>query len=573
MTVKIRKFCFILITILAVALSVSVTMAARQDLPEGIMSILQSPTWEQYEIGQVNYGPGLQDYQSKACYYYDEEKKAAAFVLMHSEKESVLCVFEKNKSGEWYLKGKSASAVLQNGRIPMITAEVYNEFMVSYLDQDRQTDLSVTYRRRNNEWYVYKIDVRDSQGWYTGIVVYDDRLEIFEEKNNWKKRTVPGITASAFDQFSISTFPMTEEKAREVLSLPPEIPTGTGNDSLPNPHRIKFTANKKYAVYSGPGEQYLRSANGKASMSTNDWVQVFGRENGWIMVQYDITSDHMRIGWIREKALPKKASVDDLFFANHGAVVMSNTVMTDDPLFSQSALCTIPADTPVLYLASMGDWAYIESSADRLVRGFVLLSELRINEDDDPPFAWSDPTGKYLATLLAPQGEIHNEEEAKAYAEELCPLMGVGPLPQGTWEIKVDQHDGSWHCSIFDNDYIELYGASFLSNGVIQQLFYPDPDTRWSSVGVRKNGSELDAGRWEQAKNQATEWIEKVAPGILDLVEPISLRQMIDVGDKQYLFIEAKPLDSSFTFGLGFVVIFYEDGHCEITEYSCYGAG
>ena len=455
----------------------------------------------------------------------------------------------------------------------MITAEVYNEFMVSYLDQDRQADLSVTYRRRNNGWYVYKIDVKDSRGWDTGIVVYDDRLEIFEEKNNWKKRTVPGITASAFDQFSISTFPMTEEKARETLSLPPEIPTGAGNDNLPDPQRIRFTANKKYAVYSGPGEQYLRSANGKASLSTNDWVQVFGRENGWIMVQYDITSDHMRIGWIREKALPKKASVDDLEFANRGAVVLSDAVMTDDPLFSQSALCTIPAGTPVLYLAAMGDWAYVESSADKPARGFVLISELRMNEDDDPPFTWSDPTGKYLTGLLAPQRDIRNEEEAKTYAEELCALMGVGPLPQGNWEIKVDHHDESWHCTVFDDNQIELYGAGFLSNGVIQHLSYPDPDTGWFSAGDRKNGSELEAEKWEQAKGRITEWVNRISPGILDLAEPLKVDTFIDTGDKLYLLIFASPLDPELNGYINIVAVIYEDGRCGIMDYSCYGAG
>lgn len=33
---------------------------------------------------------------------------------------------------------------------------------------------------------------------------------------------------------------------------------------------------------------------------------------GWIMIQYDISSDHMRIGWIPEAALPSSAKVLDL---------------------------------------------------------------------------------------------------------------------------------------------------------------------------------------------------------------------------------------------------------------------
>ena len=367
-----KKILYFLAFVLVAVFLLSTAVADGNNLPEGIMSILQESSWNQYEIGRVNYGPGLQDYQSSACYYYDQGNHAAAFVLMHSEKESVLCVFEKKSSGEWYLKCKSSSAVLQNGRIPMITAETYGNFEVSYLDQDRQADLAITFTRRNSAWYVSEIDIRDNDNRYTSIMVYDEKLVISEEKNNWKKRTVQGVTARAFDQFSISTFPMTEEKARETLSLPPEIPTGTGSNSLPNPQRIKFTANKKYAVYSGPGKQYLRSANGKASMSTNDWVQVFGKENDWIMVQYDITSDHMRIGWIPEKALPKKSKVDTIEFIYSDTTIISDANLTDDPLFSESVLCTIPAGNTVQYLASMGDWVYIEwNGASQPVRGFI----------------------------------------------------------------------------------------------------------------------------------------------------------------------------------------------------------
>ena len=168
---------------------------------------------------------------------------------------------------------------------------------------------------------------------------------------------------------------MTVEKARNSLTLPPDIPSG----SLPDPQSIKFTANKKYAVYSGPGEQYSRGANGKAQMSTNDWVQVFGKENEWIMVQYDISKDHMRIGWIPEKALPKNASVNQLTFIYSDAVVIADSFLTDDPLFSQSSLCTILADSTVKYLATMGDWAYIEWNGTnnyKQTRGFVKQSSI-----------------------------------------------------------------------------------------------------------------------------------------------------------------------------------------------------
>ena len=156
-------------------------------------------------------------------------------------------------------------------------------------------------------------------------------------------------------------------------------------DSLPQPQNIKFTSNKKYAVYSGPGENYFRSGNGKAAVSTNDWIQVFGRENGWIMLQYDITSDHMRIGWIQESALPKNANVSDVQFSQAKVWTKVSSNLTDDPLFSAAAISAIPANTEVTRLATMGTWTYVEWNAANAqpMRGFVQSANLTNLSADD----------------------------------------------------------------------------------------------------------------------------------------------------------------------------------------------
>ena len=193
--------------------------------------------------------------------------------------------------------------------------------------------------------------------------------------------------------------------------------------------------------------------------------------------------------------------------------------------------------------------------------------------EEEEPLTWSEPDGRFIAGMLAPQREIRNEEEARAYAEELCPLTGIGPLPEGTWEILADRHDGSWHCSLLNEESVELYGAHFLSNGVIQMLTYPDPDPRRFSEGVRKEGSEMDAEACGQAKRLVTEWVEKNAPGILELTEPLDVYSVIDTGDKQYLFLSALPLDPDLDGCIHIIAVLYGDGHCEIMDYSCYGAG
>ena len=62
--------------------------------------------------------------------------------------------------------------------------------------------------------------------------------------------------------------------------------------------------------------------------------------------------------------------------------------------------------------------------------------------EEEEPLTWSEPDGRFIAGMLAPQREIRNEEEARAYAEELCPLTGIGPLPEGIWEILALIRDG-----------------------------------------------------------------------------------------------------------------------------------
>ena len=171
--------------------------------------------------------------------------------------------------------------------------------------------------------------------------------------------------------FSFAAFPRTVADAREKLSNPPKIPGGTLSAQ-----QVQFTSGKKYAVYQGPGEAYGRAGSGKASVSTNDWIQVFGREAGWILIQYDITSDHMRIGWIEDSALPRGKTVPELTYAPVSAYLRADTSLTDDPLYSQTAIARLTEGSWVTWLATMGDWAYVESSTGELIRGFVPASAL-----------------------------------------------------------------------------------------------------------------------------------------------------------------------------------------------------
>ena len=81
---------------------------------------------------------------------------------------------------------------------------------------------------------------------------------------------------------------------------PPMIPTDGSAYALPQPCGAQLKKGT-YAVYSGPGKQYYREADGKAAVSANDWVQVFGMDGDWVLVQYRIRNALLRFGYIQKK--------------------------------------------------------------------------------------------------------------------------------------------------------------------------------------------------------------------------------------------------------------------------------
>lgn len=171
--------------------------------------------------------------------------------------------------------------------------------------------------------------------------------------------------------FAETTKTDTTDTTSKVITIDtsnaPTIPAGTLSASL-----VSFTGNQTYAVYAAPDSKSIRGAKGRARVSTNGWIQVFGAEGDWILVQYDITKDHNRIGYIYKNALPKDATVPDLVLTDVDAVINYDVEATDDPLVSKAAIAKLTENTKVKCLGAMGDWTYIESSENGVrFRGFV----------------------------------------------------------------------------------------------------------------------------------------------------------------------------------------------------------
>ncbi|MBQ8162386.1 MAG: hypothetical protein IJ083_16790 [Clostridia bacterium] len=136
---------------------------------------------------------------------------------------------------------------------------------------------------------------------------------------------------------------------------------------------LTFPRGKRYNVYSGPGEHYLRGADGKAVVSTNDWIEVFGRDGDWALVQYNVGRGHNRIGYIRASNLPKGSKVQNLDFAYTRATVLRTTTLTDDPLYSGAALMQCREGETVTVLSHLSSFTYVEAGN---ARGFIRSEDL-----------------------------------------------------------------------------------------------------------------------------------------------------------------------------------------------------
>lgn len=223
----------------------------------------------------------------------------------------------------------------------------------------------------SGQWHVRWIVTNAFDTKYSEAKLTEDGITTYFELV--PQGSAKGVLETNLQYFSWEAFPKSLPEAKEKLTNPSSIPSGELKAQ-----RINFAGGQKYEVYSGPGTQYLRANSGRAAVSTNDWIQVFGSENGFILIQYDLSSTQNRFGYIPQSALPSGISVSPLAFSFADAVVIENTVLTDDPLNSQSSLRTLNKGDIVKWLAIMGDWVYAEADfSGQPVRGFVQNSMVR----------------------------------------------------------------------------------------------------------------------------------------------------------------------------------------------------
>lgn len=339
-------------------------------LPSEIYAFFSSASFRGYTIGAGAYEE-----------FHDTIGGDFAFAVASKENTHILYGFEK-KNGVWQYWLKNGSVLPQmegdyllgnaKGTTDLNTDITYQQDVLSMALVTPGTDYYSHFVcftvNSYGQWHLKTLDsYLLKTGKYTSAYVYPDHIAYYDEGtllgHAW------GVVETNLRYVNVSAFPATLTDARSVLSNPPDIPYNSQLTAT----EIQFTGGQKFPVYSGPGEDYERAASGKATVSTNDWIQVFGEENGYILIQYDITADQMRFGYIEKSALPQNTFVSNLNFDYEDAVLIQNTYLTDDPLNSQTRLRTLSKDQGgIQWLATMGNWVYVEViTLGKPIRGFV----------------------------------------------------------------------------------------------------------------------------------------------------------------------------------------------------------
>lgn len=348
---------------------VSVDEDNEQSLPLDVINYFQKTSICGYSI------------LGQALFESDDMIDGTFFVLIHTTSNTnVLYCFTKSL-GVWNLSFYTQEAIPQKDEhvtiYPLETIfddireeEHQGKFLViGELDEHHEEMMLGTIYQLNTsgEWLLFHVW---SHGLYDKMWYRDTSISFYGDlENTNSEHTVYGL------------FPRNLRRMRleidisynydEAQSWPQAVPLLTEQQEI----SASLGHNAKYVVYSAPNINSLCGAKGKAAVSTNGRIMAYGKEAGWIMIQYEIDENNNRIGYIHA-SLPKNVAIPELSFTNYPMNISSPAFVTDDPLRSHRVLTQLPENSTVIWLAMLDKWAYVEGSS---FRGFVPVKALAVN--------------------------------------------------------------------------------------------------------------------------------------------------------------------------------------------------
>lgn len=224
------------------------------------------------------------------------------------------------------------------------------------------------------------IDWVDGQEAYTAICSGELTLRYDADTNAYK--TTDGLiwkiedAPLPFATYQPLLMPRTREELLQYNAIYAALQDASGFWSE------EVTGTEVLPVYAAPDENSYRASNGKASVSLAGGATLLMEYGDWSLVQYEVNSSRMRIGWVHTNQLGSAP----VMLTDIPVTLKDGAFLTDDPTTSWYHTAEGDTLTDVRLLAQYDPfWAYARATMrdGTMLWGFVPLMSVQLNDTVD----------------------------------------------------------------------------------------------------------------------------------------------------------------------------------------------
>ena len=302
---------------------------------------------------------------------YDGDRLTAAAAAVRADGQTALCLWTLAEDGTWHTAVNWHAIPTAEDADTLWLQLSYDDFYDEILKvslEARATEGNPEISFRLNEdggWSLRYYSVTNARDEFWNAEINDGVMRIYAGAFYGEIGYLyadEDLQITAFEAFDPARFYAAMRAPYDAFMAgePPLIPDDGSAYALPQPCGAALKKGT-YDVYSGPGTQYYREADGKAAVSSNDWVQVFGTDGDWVLIQYRIDGPLLRFGYIRASALKDPAGVPELVLESVFLETTDNEFVTSNPLGLGGRLRFAYNGVPMTRLGTLGGfWMYVE---------------------------------------------------------------------------------------------------------------------------------------------------------------------------------------------------------------------
>jgi len=431
------------------------------------------------------------DYYAIDEYYKRDSDVTAA--VMESRYHSVLIVMKKT-DGEWKVIAESTTAVWQpgDGKTSTVTCDAEGRIILG--DSKNEGEFVFATFPATAELEAYRLGEIDAE--------YGDGNVLWNT-----------LGYLSLNKFNVRLAPETEADAKRMADWNAYFSDWGNLESIPGDYSLKGDKSKQ-AVYSAPSKKAWRAAKGKASVDLNGGANAYCTSDGFDLIEYEVSFRTHRFGWI------KTGHLGDLHTAewdDKKVKVITNTILTDDPLVGQYAQFDLSAGTEVTVKTGFAPyWVYCAwtNQKGQNVWGFVSAKALELPEEEIA----SDVMEALTGTWAGGRGDLYDafrldadgtgaiyffEAESKA-AEKFLTVLGEENPPRVIpkklvtaympiqWRVVEGRSEGSYVLIIESSEYTPRYSIDSIDPG--NELTLTNGEAGWSYIGMEPLSEEFLAG-------------------------------------------------------------------------------